>query len=141
MITKVVVAIVGCFLASSITAIAGVGGGNSQFAGGWEVTTTYPGGSFVAGLDLKSAHEGAASCLTVSVRSSLDLYSCDVGQNAVTEIGYIYNRSQFVRGYPPLARMYRNVRDTSSIHWRYTPVNTLSITHSRITMHREGIRS
>jgi amidase len=58
--TKVVVrmAVLGCLLASAISAIASVGGGNSEFAGRWEVTTTYPGGSFVAGLDLLSAHEG-----------------------------------------------------------------------------------
>ena len=58
--TKVVVrmAVLGCLLASASSAIASVGGGNSEFAGRWEVTTTYPGGSFVAGLDLLSAHEG-----------------------------------------------------------------------------------
>src|SRR5271156_4577512 len=59
MITKVValMAVLGCFLASSITALATAGGDNAEFPGRWEVTTTYPGGSFVAGLDLKSAHE------------------------------------------------------------------------------------
>ncbi len=60
MMTKVVVrmAVLGCLLASSISAIASVGGGNSEFAGRWDVTTTHPGGSFVAGLDRLSAHEG-----------------------------------------------------------------------------------
>ena len=29
--------------------------------------------------------------LTVSVRSNLDLYRCDVGQNVVSEFGYKYN--------------------------------------------------
>jgi hypothetical protein len=37
----------------------------------------------------------AASCLTVSVRSSLGLYSCDVGQNGVTEIGHFYSSRYF----------------------------------------------
>src|SRR6267142_3177999 len=32
-------------------------GSNAEFTGRWEVTSTYPGGSFVAGLDV-SAHEG-----------------------------------------------------------------------------------
>jgi hypothetical protein len=32
-----------------------------------------------------------ASCLTLPVRLNLDSYSCDVGQNVVTEIGYKYN--------------------------------------------------
>jgi hypothetical protein len=35
--------------------IAGATADPGSFAGRWEVTTTYPGGSFVAGLDLTAA--------------------------------------------------------------------------------------
>src|SRR5712691_10486442 len=37
-----------------VSAAAFGGEGTTEFSGRWEVTTKYPGGSFVAGLDLKS---------------------------------------------------------------------------------------
>jgi len=48
------VAALGCLLVYSTLGLARPSG-DTEFSGRWEVTTTYPGGSFVSGLDLRSS--------------------------------------------------------------------------------------